>query len=283
MKKIIVPTDFSKEANFAQDFAVELAEKIGGEIILLHVLEVPYGSFSVMGEVHADYSFEQLYQVKLVRSTQQRLKEMVEELNAKGIAARSKLEFGNPFENISTNITDEEVDLLVMGSKGASGLAEVLIGSNAERVIRFAKCPVITVKGETHLDNIKSMAFASDMSDEHDQIVPKVKELQQMLGLNIHLVRVKTPYNYLTEEEGLKQLKSFVARNQFEDYSISTTEAEFADEGILKFAKENNVGMIAMATRGRTGLAHFFGGSTAEDVANHSKVPIWTLRLEGDT
>ncbi len=281
MKKILVPTDFSKEATNAMHFATQLARKAGSEILLLHVLEVPYGSFSIMGEIHTDYSFEQLYQVQLVKKTQERLEELVSAMEEQGVSAKAKLEFGNPFEFITENVTDEQVDLVVMGSKGASGLSEILIGSNAERVIRHAKCPVFTIKGETNLDGIKSMAFASDMSEEQDEIVKNIKSLQTLLGLKIHMVRVKTPYNYLTEGQALQQLKDFVARNKFENYSIGTVEAEFADEGILRFANENDVGMIAMGTHGRTGLAHFFGGSTAEDVANHSNIPIWTIKLEG--
>ncbi len=281
MKRILLPTDFSKEATHALDFAQGLAKKANSEMLLLHVLEVPYGSFSVMGEIHTDYSFEQLYQVQLIRKTRERLADMVANLESQGVTASYKLEFGNPFEYITKNIIDEEVDLVVMGSKGASGLTEVLIGSNAERVIRFANCPVFTIKGETKLEDIKSMVYASDMTDEQDLISDQVTRLQELLDLKMHVIRVKTPYNYLTEGHALKQLKHFVARNNLKNYTISTVEAEFADEGILKFARDNNAGMIAMGTHGRTGLAHFFGGSTAEDVANHSDIPIWTVKLEG--
>ena len=66
MKRIIVPTDFSKEAGFAFDFAADIAKTLEAKILLLHVLEIPYGSFRIMGEIHTDYSFEQLYQVKLI-------------------------------------------------------------------------------------------------------------------------------------------------------------------------------------------------------------------------
>lgn len=280
MKRLLVPTDFSREAQQALGLASDLAKKLDAELLLLHVMEVPYGSFSVLGEVHVDYSFEQVYQVQLINKTKEKLEEVVAGLKGKGIKAEYDMVFGNAFEGISKAIFEKEVDLIIMGSKGASGLKEIFIGSNAERVIRNAKCPVITVKGATDLANMKSMVFASDMSEEQDQIVSEIKKLQNVLQLNIHLVRVKTPYNYLTEGAALKQLKDFVKRNEFKDYTISTIEAEFADEGILKFAEENKVGLIAMGTHGRTGLAHFFGGSTAEAVANHSKIPIWTLKLE---
>lgn len=279
MKKLLVPTDFSQEAQNAVDLAAQLAEKLDAEIILLHVLEIPYGSYSVMGEIHLDYTFDQVYQTQLINSSKQKLDELVKQLKAKAVQAASRLIFGNPYVHISKTISDQNVDLVVIGSKGASGLSEIFLGSNAERVIRHAECPVITVKGGVNLNEMKSLALASDLTPEQDVVVKEIQQLQALLGVNIHVVRVKTPYNFLGEEEAQKQLKAFQERNQLENFTLNTSEAEFADLGILEFAEKNQCGLIAMATHGRTGLAHFFGGSTAEDVANHSRIPIWTMRV----
>ena len=279
MKKILVPTDFSTEAQYALDFARQFAKKVGAEISLLHVLEVPYGSFSVMGEVVTDYSFEHLYEAQLIQQTQRRLKELTAELEKGGIKADEKMIFGNPFIHIKENITAQKVDLVIQGSKGASGLSEIFIGSNAERVIRNAKCPVITVKGKSDLEDIKSMVLATDASAEQDLLVPKIKEFQSLLGLNLHLVRVRTVHNLLSVEDAKSQLSNFAERNKFENYTIGVLEAEFTDEGILDFALDNNIHMIGMGTHGRTGLAHFFGGSITEDVANHSHIPILSIPI----
>ncbi|MEM9327545.1 MAG: universal stress protein [Bacteroidota bacterium] len=282
MKRLLVPTDFSKEAEHALDVAADLCKKMEhAEILLLHVMEVPFGSFSVMGEVHTDYAFEQVYQVKLIEKTKSRLAELENATKEKGVTVVSKMEFGNAFENIATAITDQQVDMVVMGSKGASGLAEVFIGSNAERVIRNASCPVLTVKGPTSILEIKSLVLATDTTPEQEPVVEKVKALQELLGLNIHVVRVITPYNFLAKGHALQQLKDFATKVQLEDYTLDTIEAEFADEGIIAFAEKHNIGLVAMGTHGRKGLAHFFGGSTAEDVANHSKIPIWTMKMPG--
>ena len=282
MTRLLVPTDFSKEADHALDVAADLCTKLdGAEILLLHVMEVPFGSFSVMGEVHTDHAFEQLYQVKLIDKTKERLAELEGKLQERGTHVTSKLVFGNAFENIAATISDEEVDMVVMGSKGASGLSEIFIGSNAERVIRNAKCPVLTVKGPTEILKIKSLVMATDTSPEQEPVVEEIKKIQKFLHLNIHVVRVITPYNFLARGHALQQLKDFAAKVGLEDYTLDTIEAEFADEGIIAFAEKHDIGLVAMGTHGRKGLAHFFGGSTAEDVANHSKIPIWTMKMAG--
>lgn len=281
MKKILVPTDFSKEAQLALNLGSQFAKKFQMELILLHVLEVPYGSYSVMGEVGvaASYTYENLYETQLIKKTSERLQQLIQDLASEGVAANYKLVYGIPYSHIQETITSQSVDLVIMGSKGASGLAEILIGSNTERVIRNASCPVITVKGPVRLDRIKSVVFATDTSPGQDAVAEEVKKLQKLLHLNIHLVRVCTPMNYLTHEVAVGQLEEFAKRNALKDYTTGAINAHFTDEGINDYAVSNKAGMIAIGTHGRTGLAHFFGGSIAEDVANHAEIPIWTIKM----
>ena len=280
MKKILVPTDFSKEATYALTFAEEIARKINAELHLLHVMEVPYGSYSVMGEFIPSSSFENVFQVQWIKQTKRELDELVDGLVSRGIAAVPHFIFGNTFSHIHKTVTSQDMDMIVMGSKGASGLSEFLIGSNAEKVIRRATCPVITVKGETHLSDIRSLVYATDCTVEQDQVVTHIKALQEMLDLQLYLVRVITPYNFLVKGTAMDQLNTFAEKHQFENFILSTIEAEFAEEGILAFAEHNKIDMVAMGTHGRTGLAHLFGGSVSESVANHANIPIWTLKMQ---
>lgn len=279
MKKILVPTDFSVEAKNALSFAKKMAKKLDAEILLLHVLEVPYGSFSLMGEVVTNYSYENLYEETLVERAEEKLKDKVTSLRKAGVSAHYKVVFGHPFLSIKDTIAEEKSDLVIMGSKGASGLAEIFIGSNAERVIRNADCPVITVKGKADPDGIYSIAFATDASEEQDLIVPAITDFQKLLHLNLHLVRVCTPHNYLTETKAKEQLTAFAKRNHIENFSLGVAHGEFTDEGVIDFARSNKIKMIAMGTHGRTGVAHFFGGSITEDVANHAHIPVFTIKI----
>lgn len=280
MKKILVPTDFSKEATYALTLGAEIAEKLNAELHLIHVMEIPYGSYSVMGEFIPSSSFENVFQVQLIKQTKRQLDELVDGLVDRGIAAASHFVFGNTYSHIHKTVTSQDMDMIVMGSKGASGLSEFFIGSNAEKVIRHATCPVLTVKGETHLKDIKSFVYATDCTVEQDQVVTQVKELQELLDFQLYLVRVITPYNFLVKSTAMEQLNTFAEKHQFKNFILSTIEAEFAEEGILTFAEHNKIDMLAMGTHGRTGLAHLFGGSVSESVANHANIPIWTLKMQ---
>lgn len=278
MKKIIVPVDFSDMASHALNFAIEFNEKVNGEIVLVHVVELAVGEVSTHGEMDSG-AMETFYTGEYIKASHAKLEEWSKRVTDANQKVSVHMKYGNAFTNISKLIAEVQANWIVMGSKGASGLREVFIGSNAERMVRHANCPVFIIKGETHLKDIKSMAFTSDLSQEQDLIVDHAKDLQKMLGLNMHVVKVKTPYNWLDEEQAKKHLEHFAERNYLEDYTLSTVDADFADEGAVKFANDVNAGLIVLGTHGKKGIAHVIGGSIAEDIVNESEIPILVYKI----
>ena len=104
MKTYLVPTDFSDEANHALNFACDMASHTGATIELLHVLEIPYGSYNVVGEVNHQYKAENLYEAMLVRSVRDKMDQTVKSVEDKGLTANGTLEFGSPYRHIQSNI-----------------------------------------------------------------------------------------------------------------------------------------------------------------------------------
>lgn len=140
--KIVHPTDFSDCAALAQATAVDLVGKLGGEIVLLQVLvETPLYGESVlnMPKVQSVYDAQR----KWAEAT---LEARVGDLRQRGIKASWRAQVGVPFEEIVRVATEERADMIVMGTHGRSGLNRALLGSVAERVIRLAPCPVLTVR-----------------------------------------------------------------------------------------------------------------------------------------
>jgi nucleotide-binding universal stress UspA family protein len=140
--KILHPTDFSDCALQAEAAAVDLLEKLGGEIVLLQVLVETslYGEGILsMPKVRAVYDAQR----KWAEST---LETRAGALRQRGIKASCRLQVGVPFGEIVKVAGEERADMIVMGTHGRSGLNRVLLGSVAERVIRLAPCPVLTVR-----------------------------------------------------------------------------------------------------------------------------------------
>lgn len=140
--KILHPTDFSECAAYAQATAVDLAGKLGSEIVLLQVLvETPLYGESVlnMPKVQGVYDAQRKW-------AEEALEARVGDLRQRGIKASWRAQAGVPFEEIVRIAKEERVDMIVMGTHGRTGLNRALLGSVAERVIRLAPCPVLTVR-----------------------------------------------------------------------------------------------------------------------------------------
>jgi universal stress protein A len=140
--KILVPTDFSDCAAGAQATAVDLARRLGGEIVLLHVLvEAPlFGEGLLSGSrVQSVYDAQRKW-------AEAALDARTADLQGHGIKASWRAPAGVPFEEIVNIAAEERADMIVIGTHGRTGLNRVLLGSVAERVIRLAPCPVLTVR-----------------------------------------------------------------------------------------------------------------------------------------
>jgi nucleotide-binding universal stress UspA family protein len=141
MKRIICPTDFSEPAAAAERQAGRLAVALGAEIVLLHVAtEAPLWretvfSANLLGVFEAQRKW-----------AQDALAQRGVALAAEGVTARSVVKVGAAWREIVRLATEEHADMIVMGTQGRTGLDRLLLGSVAERVVRHAPCPVLTVR-----------------------------------------------------------------------------------------------------------------------------------------
>ena len=218
--------------------------------------------------------------VDLVNKRKEQFKKLEEAHSGKAYNFSTTLSFGNPYAGISGEITDLEADLVIMGSKGSSGLEEILIGSNTEKVVRHSACPVITVKGQISSTSIKKIVFASDFSENSKKVIKKLKVLQELLGAEIRLVKINTPNSFEKSVASMNKISAFIKANNLENAGIDIFNADSEEEGINEFADFIEADLIAMSTHGRTGFLHLLGGSIAEDVVNSSKKPVWTMKFK---
>lgn len=277
MKKILVPTDFSKEAQTAAEVASGIARKAGAELILLHVIEEgSKDSYKVTGEVTYDSMEDKLYTMKLIQSSKKQINKLATDKMFDGVKVKEELRMGSPFHGMRSIITEQKVDLVVMGTAGKTDLAEMIIGSNTEKVVRYANCPVLTIQKKPASADFKNIVYASSMSKDEEVFSRIVKQAQEMYNATIHLVRINTPGNFQRDVAVKKYMNDFAKKLMLKNYTVNVFNDITEEEGIIYFAESINADMIAMATHGRTGFAHVLAGSIAEDVVNHSKRPVLT-------
>jgi nucleotide-binding universal stress UspA family protein len=279
MKKILVPTDFSKQAQIAIDVASDIARKANAEIILLHVVEdVAGGSFSVEGQIETSDRWEdKIFVMKLIERGKKQLTKSTEDLKAAGVKVRQELRLGTPFHGMRTIIEEHKVDLVVMGTAGNTKMEEMIIGTNTEKVVRHSRCPVLTVHKKPSKTDFKNIVYATAMSEDEEVFSKIVRRTQQLYDSTVHLVRINTPGSFQRDTVVKKSMQDFAKKLLLKNYTINVFNDLTEEEGVIYFADSINADLIAMATHGRTGFAHVLAGSIAEDVVSHAKRPVLTF------
>ncbi|MBO3116139.1 universal stress protein [Winogradskyella sp. DF17] len=277
MKRIIVPIDFSEHSEFALEAAANLAQKYGSELFVLHMLEL---SNAILTSNGTNINEEAVFYLKLA---EQKFDAFLDKPYLKGIKVNRIVKHFKVFSEVNDVANEHDANLIVMGSHGASGVKEVLVGSNTEKVVRHADIPVLVIKHNPILLDFENGVFASDFSDEAITPYLNAKVTFEKLGVNMHLVYVNSPDgNFRSSTEIDKKVSLFLKKADGSldnltkvhivcDYSI--------EKGILNYANVIGADLIAVATHGRKGLAHFFEGSISEDIANHSTLPVMTFKI----
>lgn len=277
MKKLLVPCDFSAQATEAFKSALSIAEKSGGEVHLLHVIELPILHDAVLMPV---LSFEEaLFRELEVKAAAEFSR--VQMLNSKSIPVITKVLFGATARMILDYANDQAIGLVVMGTRGATGLREAFIGSNAEKIVRQSRVPVLVVRQGFTTDSIKDLVFPNSLeTGNQEELVLRVKALQDFFGARLHILWVNTPTNFTADHLTKERLQKFADRFMLQNYTINIYNDVYEEAGIINFAHSLKATMLVMGTHGRRGLAHIFSGSVTEDVVNHTDLPIWTTRIE---
>jgi nucleotide-binding universal stress UspA family protein len=282
IKRILVPTDFSEEANNALSVAAEISERTSAEITLLHIVDIPivghYDSLDIMGSVYNDSdnpAFHKQYMAQLMRTTKGRLQELKERF--KNVNIKEHVVFDSFQKHMSEFVVKDATDLIVIGSKGASGMDEVLVGSNTEKVVRSAKVPVLTVKSYTDSFDPRKIVFASNFKNISENAIEALKNIQAIFMAKIVFVKIITPNTFETTPDTIKLINNFAKTYNFEDYEAKLFNYFTEEEGIRAFGQQENADILAMTTHGRKGVSHLLFGSIAEEVANHAALPVLTF------
>lgn len=276
MKKILVPIDFSKEAMFACKVAAAIAKKSKSEIILLHMLEIPSEAIDPAGGSNLQGGAQNIYYLKGIHK---KFEEFMEEPFFKGIKVTESVIFHKAFKGVIDESKKNNVDLIVMGSQGATGLKEMLVGSNTEKVVRLSDIPVLVIKQDIENFELNNLIFASDFGEESYASFNKVKEFAATFNAKLHLLFVNTIHNFESTQACEEKLEKFVEKVDLTNYTINIHSDSSIEEGILNFGKHIEADAIAIYTHGRSGLSQLFNESISKELANHALRPVVTFKI----
>ena len=277
MKKIIVPIDFSEHSEFALEAAAMLAKKHNAEILALHMLEISDAVLTHSSEEQQSKAFF------LLKIAENKFESFLDKDYMSGVKVTPIVKHFKVFSEVNDVAKEHDVDLIVMGSHGASGVKEFLVGSNTEKVVRNSDIPVLVVKHNPILIEFENVVFACDFSEDAVDAYLKAEKMFEELGSKIHLVFVNLPnVGFRSTQEMEKRVADFMKKangNLSKMRDVHFVSDYSVEQGVINFANSMGADLIAIATHGRKGLAHFFEGSISEDLANHSALPVITFKI----
>jgi nucleotide-binding universal stress UspA family protein len=275
--KILVPVDFSEQSLIALEQSYNLAREYHAEITLLHVIEEA-------GMLAKFFSSQQHDDLK--KKVQKELDDLAADVEKKAkIKVNTLIAKGAVYEKIAEVAELINTTMIVMGTNGDEGKKKRFIGSNALRVVREASAPVITIKGKHHRKGCKNIVLPLDLSKETREKVTKAIELSRLFKeATIRVVSVlfttdEFVVNRLTRQLG--QVKAFLEKEGVEctaEIIKGIKGEETLADNILEYAQKVDGDLIMIMTQQEVDFTQYFIGSSAQEIINHSKIPVLSIR-----
>jgi nucleotide-binding universal stress UspA family protein len=274
--KILVPIDFSEQSIIALNQSYNLAREYNAEITLLYVIE----DSGILAKL---FSAEQHDSMR--KDIQQRLDKLAADVEEKRkITVNTLIAKGVVYEKIAEIAELINATLIIMGTNGDSGFKKRFIGSNALRVARESKTPLITIKGKHHRDGCKNIVLPLDLTKETREKVTKAIEFSKLFhGAAIRVVSVLLTndeflVNRLTRQ--LAQVKTFLEKEGVEctaEIVKNVKGKETLAQNILEYAKQVDGDLIMIMTQQEVDFVKYFIGSAAQEIINHSTIPVLSI------
>ena len=272
--KVLIPTDFSVQAEFAYTMVQKLGEKMDMEVTFLHVMSVPdtvtlgaTGAIETCGEIDVEYV------------TMQR-----------DIAKRKLTDLASSLGNVSTDIVfgkvttavvsyaeENQFDLIVMGTKGATGMKEVFSGSEAQMIARRTNVPLLTLmcdRSDLHLENV---LLVHDFAEQSNEDLALLRKFIEVFNTKVHFLQICKQHSIEKHNEIRTNMKAYAEKHQIKEYEAHILKDNDVEEGVIHFNQMTNMDLVCIGTHGKAGLFH---SSAAENLVNHMFKPFITFKIK---
>ncbi|MGQ2983812.1 universal stress protein [Flavobacterium sp.] len=272
MKQILFPTDFSEAANTAFIYALRFADSFNAQLVILHVYDLPIVETPSMPETTAEiFDIVEMNQFESFRDELPKLHSIAESRNLGHVQMRNILLYGDLVYNINKVCSEEEIDMVVMGTKGASGLKETFIGSVTASVIANVKVPVLGIPVEAEYHPIKSIAFTTQYKDKDNDSLKRALDIADKFGARVQCIYIKNPDDPSDLEEKINEWKAYYRGRNIDFFNIA---GDHIEQTLLDFIENQHVDLLVMRTHKRGFFEGLFHRSLTKKMAYHSKVPL---------
>lgn len=267
MKKILVPTDFSKNTHSAIDFAIDIVNQLDGEMILLNTYKLARRAGMFIGVEKMMREESKTEMAKLIRKVKPRL--------GPKVTLKSKVVKGDPIQTVVLAAKDLKADLIIMGTQGASGLKEVFIGSTTNGVINKTKLPVLAVPSSFKHKPIEVIVLS--VSSNFNELGEKVNTLKMLATMNNSKIKGLHINTGNGEAKVQGKVKDILEGTDHSYHEMAGSTAKI-NSIIQQFVKDNEADMLCMIKQNRGFWENLFHNSVTTIEVFHSEVPILVLQ-----
>lgn len=276
MKTILVPTDFSKNAGHALQYAVMLAKKVKANLLLLHSYHISF----VAPEMPSSYMLEEMAAVEKVAN--ERLKKMCAEISkVSRVKCSCVCSQGLAVDEILSTAKEKKVSMIVMGTKGASGLKEVLVGSNTSHVLNNAPCPVIAVPEKSGVGPIKKITYATNYESNDISTLKNLVEIARPFKAQVNVLHVDDGEYTETDEKDF--MESFIKKTNkqvaYNNMSYEMLKGKGVEKKLEQYVKQKSADLVVTSTHHRSLLDRIFSKSVTKKLALHTNVPLMAYQI----
>lgn len=268
-KTVLVPTDFSDIATNSMNYALEWARHENAKVILLHVFDNVFVMPGVLEEITA----QQI--IANQESAKKRLEEIYTDIiEIKKVACEQVALFGTPVETILEVAEEKQADLIIMGTHGANGFLERLLGSTTTKVIEHAKCPVMVVPEEARYGEIKKITYATDYHAHDMEALKTVAAIAKSFNARLNLIHIHVG-DFAATQMILKDFaEKTVASTGYANIGFQLISGKDVEKELENYMDARETDIMVMSTHQRNIFDRLFGKSMTKRITFHTHIPL---------
>ena len=278
MKNILIPTDFSDNSWNAIKYALKLYKKTRCSFHLLHVSNV---NAFVDGDLSSVAASAMVLENGIKTDVKKKLQTLVKKIDNISLNIKhsfiTHVDYGFLIDAIKDKVGENKIDLIIMGTKGASGMKEAIIGSNTGDVITRVKCPVLVVPEQAVYIQPREIAFPTDYNMAYSsRILDTLLNVARIHESSIRIVHIRKREEALTEEQ---ETNKGILHDYFKDHdhSFDTITCNRLETALQDFTERRNIDMISMVAKNLNFFQQLLFKPTVEDISYHVKLPFLVL------
>ncbi len=261
--EVLFPTDFSEESKNALPFAIDLCKRIKGTLKVINTYDLPYSENSF----NATKLLESVH-----KNAEHNMKHFEKDLVNLDVPFSTKVLMGNPVRIIKEKAKESKIAYVVMGTKGSSGIEEILIGSNAASVIEATEVPVLVIPPQATFGTLKKMLYCSELkASESTKTLQHLASFAQIYGLHIDIMHIQGESAEANGRAIIEEALTGVS------HSYTIVKEQEKEEAILQHAIDTKADIIASMTKKYGFFEGLFHSSLTKQLAFHTTMPLLAL------